>query len=239
MIPLKKQLSIVVPAFNEGSKLAKTLNEILEIVPMLDDYELIVVDDGSSDNTAEVAQQFVSARPGLVTLIRHETNRGVGAAYLNGLAVARHPFLTLIPGDNAFGTEGVRRLFALVGEAEMIVSYRENPGERTFLRRWLSRLGTLLVWGVTGKRIRDAHSMYVFPVALARKLEVSSGYGYHVESLCRLLLMVSSFREVPVNLNPKPDASSGVMKRKTLMNLAWTMARLYLLRLSGRLVNKS
>ena len=232
---VSRQLSIIVPAYNEETKLAITLDEILQLAEThLDEYEVIVVDDGSVDQTLGVAQGFATQYPE-VRVLRHEINKGVGASYVDGLAAAKFAKLTLIPGDNAFASSGVERIFKAVNEAELIVSYRANPQARTPLRRWLSRFATLLVRGITGRSIRDAHSMYVFPVEQARAIKVSPGYSYHVESLCRLLLIVSSYKEVPVELNPKPDASSGVMKARTIGKLAFAVGRLYGLRLTGRL----
>jgi len=153
-----------------------------------------------------------------------------------GLSLAKYPWLTLIPGDNAFHQSGLETLFSAVNSAELIISYRENMQARTPLRLVLSRIATNLVRLVSGKYIRDAHSMYVFPVALTRSLNQSAaGYGYHLETLCRLLRRVDAYIEVPVTLNPKPDASSGVMKPKTLLILGATMAKMLLYRIVGKL----
>jgi hypothetical protein len=160
-----------------------------------------------------------------VSVVRHPENRGVGAAYATGLARARFPYLTLVPGDNAFHWSGLDAVFALVGRVPMVVTYRANPRARTPLRRFLSVCCTRAMRVVTGRPIRDAHSLYVFPVALARQIPPNTGYGYHIAALSTLLRAGVPYAEVPVRLNPRPDSSSKVMRLGVLARLMLTMGR--------------
>ncbi len=222
-----KRLTIVVPAYNEEAKLATTVREALaEAARALDAYEVIVVNDGSADGTGAVADELARAHPA-VRVVHQPVNRGVGAAYAVALAMARHEFLTLVPGDNAFHRSGLRAVFECVGQAELIVTYRCNMQLRTPLRRLLSRCATLAIRILTGCPLRDAHSMFVFPVDRARQIDAGTGYGYHMTALSTLLQRVDSYLEMPVALNPKPDASSGVMRTRTLLALGATLLRLY------------
>jgi len=222
-----RRLSIIIPAFNEQDKLPVTLREAFRhALETLDEFEIIVINDGSRDETGAVADRLARTYPH-VSAHHQPRNMGVGAAYRTGLALAQFPHLTLIPGDNAFHETGVRAVFEMVGQADLIVSYRHNPSARTPLRRVLSRCATMALRILTGCAIRDAHSMYVWPVDLARQIPVNQGYGYHIETLSTLLQSGLTFAEVPVLLNPKPDASSGVMKPKVLVAMIYTLATLY------------
>lgn len=222
----QRNLTIVVPAFNEEHEIAAALKTVVRTADRhLQDYEIIVVDDGSRDRTGQIADVAATENP-RIHVVHQPQNRGVGAAYLIGLARARFDAITVIPGDNVFSEIGVDRVFAAVGSAPLIVSYRENMELRKPLRRWLSLLCTVLMRCITGLRIRDAHSMFVFPVELARTLPIQPGYGYHIESLGRLLTLCPSFLEIPVTLNPRPDSSSGVMRTRVIALLGITMLRL-------------
>jgi glycosyltransferase involved in cell wall biosynthesis len=230
---MTRQLSIIVPAYNEEARLESTVRDILaEGVRELSAFEVIIVNDGSTDNTAAVANRLAQAHPA-VTVITQRVNRGVGAAYYAGLGSCRYPYLTLIPGDHAFHRSGVRAVFAAVGSAELVVSYRANMRTRPFLRRMLSVCCTSGMRLLTGCPIRDAHSMYVFPTERARQIPVNAGYGYHIEALSTLLQTCSSYMEMPVRLNPRTDASSGVMKPRVIAGLIGTMAHMYLRRLAS------
>lgn len=221
-------LTIVVPAWNEEQRLTATVLEVVAAARRhLRAFEIIIVNDGSTDRTKAVADAL-AARFSFVSVVHHPANLGVGAAYYTGLSRAEYPYLTLVPGDHAFHVSGLHTVFALVGRVEMVVSYRANPRARTPMRRLLSRLCTMGMRLVTGKPIRDAHSLYVFPVAQARQVRRNTGYGYHIETLSTLLRGDVPYTEVPVQLNPRPDSSSKVMRLRVLARLIATMGRQFL-----------
>lgn len=219
-------LTIIVPAYNEEKLIRKTLLETLDIAhKTCEDFEIIAIDDGSTDNTSSIIKELANNET-KIRPHRFDYNRGVGAAFLAGLELAKFPLITLVPGDNAFSEEAVENVFTAAGKADLVVSYRNNMNVRTPLRHSLSIICTLLMKFCTGKAIQDAHSMYVFPVDLARTLKIQDGYGYHIECLGRLLIMTKTFVEVPAPLNPNPDASSGVMRPRVIMILGLAILRL-------------
>ena len=221
-------LTVVVPAWNEERRLATTVTEVVAAARRhLTDFEVIIVDDGSTDGTAAAAKQL-AVKFQCVSVVRHEANLGVGAAFHTGLTRARFPYLSLVPGDNAFHVSGLDAVFSRVGKVEMVVTYRANPRARTPMRRLLSVCCTRAMRLVTGQPIRDAHSLYVFPVAQARQVRRNTGYGYHIETLSTLLRGGVPFAEVPVRLNPRPDSSSKVMRLGVLARLIATMGRQFL-----------
>ena len=227
--PPKASLTIVIPAFNEAGRLRIVVEETLEEATReLEAFEIIVIDDGSSDDTGKIADLLSGEHPGVVLAVHHPTNRGVGAAYATGLAQARYPRLTLIPGDRAFEPSGIGAVFRAAATADVVISYRQNPGARTPVRRALSRICSALLRAATRCPIRDGHSMYVWPVEAARRIEVPQDYRYHLVSLVTLMQEVESFVEVPVTLTPKPDYSSGVMRPKVVIGLGLTMMGLLL-----------
>src|SRR5260221_10717028 len=92
-----RSLSIIVPAYNEAARLGTTVMGILAAAErVLDAFEVIIVNDGSEDDTPRIAGKLAASHAN-VSVINHLTNRGVGAAYWSALQVARYPFLTLVP----------------------------------------------------------------------------------------------------------------------------------------------
>ncbi|MCQ8782811.1 glycosyltransferase family 2 protein [Mangrovibrevibacter kandeliae] len=216
----RRELSIVIPAYFEEERLEQTTLEAVEAAEAtLDAFEIIIVNDGSTDGTGAIADRLAAADP-RISVIHFPVNRGVGAAYRAGLAQARFANLTLVPGDRAFEPSGVHRLFQAVGQADMIISYRANPAARIPIRRLLSRICTFQLRLTTRCQLKDGHSLYVWPVAEARKVRTPPDYSYHLVTLVTLLQRVRSYAEVPVTLTPKPDEQSRVLRWGVVLTLA-------------------
>jgi len=223
-----RKLSIVIPAYCEENRLALTTAEVISAAnETLDNFEVIIVNDGSTDGTRDVAN-CLAAEHDVVSVIHLERNQGVGAAYKAGLEQARFDFISLVPGDRAFEKSGLIDVFGAVGHAEMIISYRANPRARSPVRRLLSRICTMQLRITTRCWLRDGHSLYVWPVHLARRINTPVDYSYHLVTLVALLQQVSTYVELPVTLAPKPDESSRVMDWRVISSLAWRLSVLML-----------
>lgn len=223
-----RRLSIVIPAYCEEKRLALTTEEVISAARnTLTDFEVIIVNDGSTDGTREVAEQLAAAHD-IVSVIHFEHNRGVGAAYKAGLEQARFENISLVPGDRAFEKSGLIDVFNAVGKADMVISYRANPRARSPVRRLLSRICTMQLRIATRCWLRDGHSLYVWPVALARRIKTPADYSYHLVTLVNLLQQVPTYIEVPVMLTPKPDEYSRVMHWRIISTLAWRLSILTL-----------
>lgn len=221
-----RALSIIVPGYNEQQRLGTTVAGVLAAAEAaLDQYEVIIVNDGSNDRTRQIADELAAGRSNM-TVIHHQQNRGVGAAYWSGVQIARYPFVTLVPGDNAFQSECLPDFFSLVGKADMIISYRENVSARSPARRVLSIVFSTLLRVATRLPIRDGHSLYIWPVELARQVPVPQDYRYHMTTLAALVQRVGSYAEFPVQLTARPDASSRVLRPKVVIGSGWTMLKI-------------
>ncbi|MBU3540832.1 glycosyltransferase family 2 protein [Polynucleobacter sp. UB-Tiil-W10] len=222
----QRQLTIVIPAYCEQDRLALTTNEVISAaLETLDDFEVIIINDGSTDNTRAVAD-ILATKHKCVSVIHFETNRGVGAAYRAGLEAARYGNISLVPGDQAFEKSGLLDLFSAVGKADMIISYSANPRARSPVRRQLSRICTMQLRITTRCWLRDGHSLYVWPVKLARSINIPPDYSYHLVTLVSLLQKVTTYAELPVTLTPKPDEFSRVLRLGTVATLAWRLSLL-------------
>jgi dolichol-phosphate mannosyltransferase len=221
-----RDLTIIVPAYNEALRLQTTVDAVIAAASTtLDDYEVIIVNDGSSDDTGKIADGLAASRP-RVSAIHHPANRGVGAGYRSGLQAARYPFVSLVPGDNAFQPGCLADFFALVGRADVIISYRQNVSARSRARLGLSIIFSTLLRFATRLPIRDGHSLYIWPVDLARRVPVPDDYRYHMTTLAALLRMVGTYAETPVQLTPNPDASSRVFRPRVVFMSGLTMLKI-------------
>jgi glycosyltransferase involved in cell wall biosynthesis len=214
-------LTILIPALNEEKNILLTVNEILPVARRtLDAFEIILVNDGSSDRTGEIMDALAEGNSEL-QVVHHSARRGLGWAFREGIARARFDWLTLIPGDNAFNIEGLKRLFEATGSADLVISFRtDQMQKRSLFRMCLSCLFTFIMGHLFGYRLRDFHSAVVYPVRVLRQLELrSDGYTYQLEVLVKLLGRGVLFVEVPVSMNPEMDGSSQSVCLKTLLDM--------------------
>jgi glycosyltransferase involved in cell wall biosynthesis len=143
---LEHAVSVVIPAFNEGPHIAAQIRAVADVLDQSHwVYELIVVDDGSSDGTGEAA---AAARPD-VRVLRNRRNRGYGASLKRGIAAARHQWILIIDADGTYPAAAIPELLALADDAEMVVgarvtAHRKIPLARRPAKWFLTRLASYL-----------------------------------------------------------------------------------------------
>ena len=142
-------VSIVVPAFNEADAIAELVTELRAADPW---HELIVIDDGSSDATAERA-----AAAG-ATVIRHPYNKGNGAAVKTGIRHATGEYILVVDGDGQHRPEDARRLIARLGEYDLVIGARSTGTQATHARRYGNSALNWLAGYLTDRDIPDLTS---------------------------------------------------------------------------------
>jgi glycosyltransferase involved in cell wall biosynthesis len=141
--------SIVIPAFNEERSIGSVVEALTAAAPW---HEVLVVDDGSSDQTAE------RARAAGATVIRHPYNKGNGAAVKSGIRRATGDVVLIIDGDGQHRPADAVRLVSLVGEYDLVVGARSSATQASSAR-WLGN--SALNWlasHLTGRRVPDLTS---------------------------------------------------------------------------------
>jgi glycosyltransferase involved in cell wall biosynthesis len=151
--------SIVIPAYNEEHALAAVVQEIAIVLGKLGiEYEIIIVDDGSTDNTTKTAEELG------VTVLRHSSNRGYGAALKTGILAAKYDTICITDADGTYPAEKIPELLRHMEENDMVVGARTGssvaiPRLRRLPKWILKRLANY----VTQSQIPDLNSgMRVF-----------------------------------------------------------------------------
>ena len=151
----RPRLSVVLPAFNERDNLEVVVDRAVEVLPpLIDTFEVIVVDDGSRDGTGDIARELVDRHGGLVRLLTHSANRGYGAALRTGFGRARGDLIFYTDSDNQFDIRELEHFLPLVGEHDVVVGfrvYRYDP----VLRSMLSWVYNRIIRIVFRVRVRD------------------------------------------------------------------------------------
>jgi len=220
-------LCAVVPVHDEEASLAAVAEGLLAVLPSLAErWELIVVDDGSRDATAAIAERLASARAG-VRVVRHPDNRGYGAALRSGLAATRHPFVFWMDGDGQFDGRQLPALVAALGDADAAVGYRARRADR-----WLRRVNTaawnLLVRTLFALPVRDVNCAFklVRRAALGSLVPEACGAMVSTELLVRLCHRGGRIVEVPIEHFPRRDGRPSGAAPRVVLRAFVELARL-------------
>lgn len=128
-------LSIVMPAYNEEQNLRQFVPLVIEKVrPQVSSFELMIVDDGSVDNTVAVARELAQKYPE-VRLIEHGTNRGPGSGLRTGIQESKAEWVIFIPADIAIDLDTFHRYIDATQQADVVVGVRSDRRDYSFLRK--------------------------------------------------------------------------------------------------------
>jgi glycosyltransferase involved in cell wall biosynthesis len=206
--PMK--LIIQIPSYNEEKTLPQTLQDLPHKVRDVDQVEWLVIDDGSTDRTAEVSRLHGAHH--VVSLPR---NQGLAQAFLQGLETALRLGADIIvntDADNQYRGEDIARLVApiLAEQADIVVGDRGVATVAHFSRpkRWLQRLGSWVVQTAAGVSIPDATSGFrALSREAALRTLVLSKYSYTLETLIQAGARQMAVTYVPVQTNPQTRPS--------------------------------
>jgi dolichol-phosphate mannosyltransferase len=204
-------LSLVLPAYNEEAGIARAIAEADDALNQLTGrYEILVIDDGSTDQTAAVAAAAAAERP-CVRVLRHDRNRGYGAALRTGFEAARCDRVAFTDADCQFDLSDLGRLLPLTVAAPVAVGYRARRQD-PWRRRFMSWGYNVLVRALLGTRVRDVDcALKVFRrAALAQLLPEARGYFVNTEMLSRARQLGFAVAEAAVTHRPRQSGDSKV-----------------------------
>jgi dolichol-phosphate mannosyltransferase len=191
-----------VPALNEEEKLRVTIADVIGVAEkFFDQFEILIFNDASKDGTAQIADELARNDP-RIKIIHNPARQGLAVNFHNAIAMAQYEYITIVPGDGAFRIDGLETLYGAVGKAQMVVSYRTNMWEtRSRIRYVVSRSLTHVVNLLFGLKLKDVHSLAVFPTAPLKKMKlISTNAGFFVEILVKLIRLPLTYVVVPMPL---------------------------------------
>jgi glycosyltransferase involved in cell wall biosynthesis len=222
-------ISAVIPAYNEERAIASTVEAVVDALSTLvDDYEVIVVDDGSRDATASIVRGLGERFPA-VRLVSHEVNLGYGAALGTGFAAATRELLFLTDGDKQFDVRELAGCLPLLDQADLIVGYR-RPRADPWVRRLYGWGWNLLVNTFFGYTARDVDCAFkLFPRRILHELNVrSTGHTFSPELLIKARRSGYSVAEVRVTHYPRLAGQPKGARPDAIVRAMYELARLRL-----------
>ncbi len=194
-------ISLVMPAYNEADNIEPM---VAEATPALeanaDDYEIIVVDDGSADDTAGATRRAMEQNPH-VRLVEHEVNKGFGAAVFTGFTSATMDWIFYTDADRQFVLSELESFVPFMDDSDLIAGYRaprRDPFMRVFYGKGWSALCTLM-FGYTVRDVDCGFKLFRREIIEALAPEIASrGATFSIEWLARAKRAGYRFVELPV-----------------------------------------
>lgn len=204
------KLIIQIPCYDEQSILARTVSELPRHVDDVDDVEVLVIDDGSSDATVQVA-----SRAGVDHIFRHRRNRGLAAGFATGIDIALRLGADIIvntDGDNQYPASAIEDLVRpiLAGHGDLVIGDRQPWKNPHFScgKRFLHWLGSRMVSYLAGQRIPDPVSGFrALSRDAALKLNVTTPFSYTIETVLQAAHKGLAIVSIPIETNSETRPS--------------------------------
>lgn len=228
---LYHSLSVILPAHNEEQIIEQTVTDVLAFLQSaIQDFDVIVVDDGSTDRTGDILARLASQQPRL-HVITHPVNRGYGAALVSGFQAVDKELAFFMDSDGQFDIHELARFFPYVDQYDAVLGYRINRQDSwvRLLNAWGWKILVRLVLGVRVRDVDCAFKLYRSSFLWRNQLE-TSGAMINAEMLYKLKRDGCSFKEVGVRHLPRlsgnasgahPNVILHAFKELFVYGLAW------------------
>jgi glycosyltransferase involved in cell wall biosynthesis len=197
-------ISVFFPCYNEQGNVARTVQNAIDVLENLKaDFEVIIVDDGSRDNTATIADE-IAAQNNRIKVVRHPTNLGYGAALQSGFKAAKKDLVFYTDGDGQFDIKEMTPLLPLMEKFDIVSCYRLNRQD-PIVRKLNGWAWTKLVCFVFGFKIRDIDCAFkLFKTKIFENMDLSStGALIDAEILARAVRKGCSVTQKGVHHYPR------------------------------------
>lgn len=203
--PKLSSLSIFMPAFNEAKNIKTVVNDAVTYAARVtNDYEVIVINDGSSDNTKDVVSKL-SKIDNRIKLVNHTRNRGYGAAVKTGLKSCTKEWIFFTDSDGQFKFNELIKFAMNKDKADLIIGYRKkrmDPFHRIFIAQVLLKLWNRIFFGLKVRDVDCAYKLFKKSVSDSIILKTDSAITV-TEFLVRARLKGYTFYQIPVTHYPR------------------------------------
>lgn len=193
------ELSLFMPAYNEELNVSASIEECLQALPAFAErFEIIVVDDGSTDRTPEITREWTQ-RDERIRLVQHDHNRGFGAACKSGIVASRYQYIFYTDIDGQFRIRDLGRLIPLITNADIVSAYRLNRHDPPFRLFYAFCYNTLLkiMFGLPFRDVDASFKLYRRGVFDRFQIESETGFS-DAETLCKARIFGMRVRQVGV-----------------------------------------
>ena len=199
-------ISILIPSFNEEKTILNVLNRISETMVSSVNYEVIIINDGSTDNTLNLLEQNKDLYNQLIT---YEKNCGKGNAIQRGLEVSKGKYIFFQDADLEYDPIEINKFINLINrfEPDLIIGSRLNYPEYTRSHNILNKFGNMVItlifnlfYNTTFTDIYSCYACFKKDLLNEKNLK-TKGFEQHAEILCKVIRKGKKFYEIPISYN--------------------------------------
>jgi len=232
-------VTIVIPAYNEEESLRPTVVAVAEALRELGkSYEILIIDDGSTDGTAGLARALADEDPA-VRLIQHERNRGPGSGVVTGIEHATGEAVMFIPADLAMDLADLHKYFDAAEEADVVVGLRSDRRDYSAFRRLVSVANIALIRLLFGMRVRQFNYIHLYKRRIFERIEIETRSVFMTaEVLIKARDLGYRLTEVEVGYVPRTTGRGACGRPGVIARTVWDLARFWVRWAWGRLTRR-
>ena len=193
-------ITLFVSCLNNESTIVQTLETIIEAMDVIEkSFEILVIDDGSKDHSAEAVRQFIAQRSDMaVTLRINAQAKGLAQNYVDAAFIGCGTYFRLVQGDNSETVETLVDILRSVGDADIIIPYYIARLRHDKAQGFFARAGRVLMNIITGNQLNSYTSTHAhLRYNILRWHSDNRGTAFQMELLCRMLSLGFTHKQVP------------------------------------------
>lgn len=213
-------ITIVMPCLNEEKNIGSAINSVLNYLNKTKiDSELIIVNDGSTDNSINVINKYRNKKN--VVIVSHKKNLGLGAAFKTALNYSTKSNIVLVPGDNENDIKEAIKFLHLMKYVDIVVPFIINKNVRSFFRKITSALYLFIINTTFFTKLNYTNGTIIYKTSvLKQNNNFSNGFFYNTEILIKLLKSGYIYAEIPSKLSVRNTGKSKALTIKSFLNLS-------------------
>jgi len=220
IVEQKLSVSIIMPSLNEEKNICSSISNVQDALEDLDiSGEIIVINDGSNDNTAYLIKEIIAKNTN-ISILEHDKPWGFGASFWHGLDNATHEAVIVIPGDNENDPWEILRYLNLLNHVDIVIPFVFNNKVRPIFRRILSFLYRFIINITFQTNLNYTNGTVIYRKTILQQLKHrSAGFFFQTDILIRLLKSNYLFVEVPYKLNQREEGVSKAISFPSLIQV--------------------
>jgi glycosyltransferase involved in cell wall biosynthesis len=236
-------LTIFVSCYNESEFIIQTLDAIRAALKKVGriSYELIVIDDVSKDNSAELVTKYIAEHPeDRIILRRNGVNRGLAQNYVDAAFLGKGKYYRLICGDNAEPEDTMLAVFGAIGEADMLIPYYTSFEGKSAFRQQLTKGYAGIINMISGLKLHYYNGLAVhLRYNIMRWHPNTRGFGFQADIICMLHDQGFTMKEIPVRTVELKGGASQALTYKNFLSVGHTIFDIVVRRVANRVYRPS